>query len=218
VSTPGGLANLSDGWGRPPTAGRGFTCYAPWCQAAVPYPACMCTPCWRSVPLDVKRAVLRVETPWNGEGELPEAHRRAVNAVAVADGRELPYPAEYEAAVGLPAPGEGPRGDLDLVVVRAVRAARPLTAAERADVEARHPHGEPGETCPACRFRFRPGHRSCPSRLFAVSGARAAVAALPATTGRCRACHQPVSVQAGAAGSVVCESCEVQPDLFGGAS
>lgn len=121
---------------------------------------------------------------------------------------------------GAPAPRPGA---LDQAITTALAAGRTtLTDAEAAGVDGRHsPAGMAGGTCPGCRFRFHAGATRCPSRVYLVSGVRAALAAVPAATARrrCRGCQQPVAVQAGAAGSVTCPSCEAQArtgDLFGG--
>ncbi len=108
--------------------------------------------------------------------------------------------------------------EFDEMILAAITEDRPLTPSERLVVDLRHPLGKPGGACGACRFVFRTGARSCPSRLFVERGARAALDALPSATTRrqCRQCHQTVEVLAGTKGKPLCDSCQDQPSLFEG--
>lgn len=73
-------------------------CHAEGCATRCPRRMLMCPPHWRMVPLGRQRAVLRTyrsgqERRWvmPSRAWLDAAHR-AINSVARAEGRPLPYP------------------------------------------------------------------------------------------------------------------------------
>ncbi|MCK9901238.1 hypothetical protein [Glutamicibacter sp. V16R2B1] len=79
------------------------TCHAEGCTTPCPPRMLMCHPCWDLVPHDRQRAVLDAYQP--GQERLRvmpsdawlTAAFRANNAVALAKGQPLPYPAMEEA-------------------------------------------------------------------------------------------------------------------------
>lgn len=74
------------------------TCHAAGCTVRVPPQMFMCRSHWAMVPADLQWAVLAAYRP--GQERLDPrpsaaytaAHKRAVNAVALREGRPLPYP------------------------------------------------------------------------------------------------------------------------------
>lgn len=84
------------------TARQPHLCHADGCTEPCPPRMLMCRPHWSAVPADRKRAVLDAYQPGQERlNPLPSrawltAAYRAINAVAQAEGRELPHPAVEE--------------------------------------------------------------------------------------------------------------------------
>jgi len=78
-------------------------CHAEACTAVVSPKRLMCPRHWRMVPRHLQSAVWANYRPGqeidkNPSSDYLTAHLRAVNAVAVAEGRKAPYPGVEEAA------------------------------------------------------------------------------------------------------------------------
>ncbi|MEX5713592.1 hypothetical protein AB1484_36720 [Parafrankia sp. FMc6] len=120
-----------------------------------------------------------------------------------------------------PTPDPLTPGELDPIIVAAVKEFRGLTPTERATVSARHGADGTGPraACRSCKFPYRRSAAACPNVVYLNTGSfPKALAAVPPTTASrpCRICRAPVTVPASAPSGdrPLCDSCQDQTSLF----